>query len=372
MITILFACRNFNNMAGGIERMASMIMNEMVKRGHKVDLITWDSNDSKSHYYLNPKISWHKIDLGSPNLKASWKLRLKRQLIIRKIIKESNPSVVIGFQVGTFLAIRLALLGLCIPTIAAERNSPDLFNFLKNGKKNRLLASLALSLSNIITVQFESYKNKYPFFLRSRIITIPNSINPCEKPAYPNEKIKTPKRILNVGRLSYQKNQLFLIRSFSLIASKNPEWILTLVGEGEYREKIENLIIEKNLCNRIELIGAVKDVDYWYQKSSFFVLPSLWEGFPNALVEAFREGLPAIGLSSTSGVNLLIKDKKNGLLVESKEINFALAMQEMINNYSFRKIAGKQANLLITQYQPNIIFDKWEDLFLKLSKLNEK
>ena len=57
MITILFACRNFNNMAGGIERMASMIMNEMVKRGHKVHLITWDSINSKSHYYLNPKIS---------------------------------------------------------------------------------------------------------------------------------------------------------------------------------------------------------------------------------------------------------------------------------------------------------------------------
>ena len=56
------------------------------------------------------------------------------------------------------------------------------------------------------------------------------------------------------------------------------------------------------------------DVDYWYQNSSFFVFPSLWEGFPNALVEAFREGLPAIGLRSTSGVNQLIVDKKNGLV----------------------------------------------------------
>ena len=62
----------------------------------------------------------------------------------------------IGFQVGTFLAIRLALLGLFIPTIAAERNSPDLFKYLKNGKKNRFFSSLALSLSNVITVQFES------------------------------------------------------------------------------------------------------------------------------------------------------------------------------------------------------------------------
>ena len=372
MITILFACRNFNNMAGGIERMASIIMNEMVKRGHKVALITWDPTNSTSYYYLNPKIAWYKLNLGSPNLKASWKLRLKRQLVIRKIVKELNPSVVIGFQVGTFLAVRLALLGLFIPTIAAERNSPDLFKYLKNGKKNRFFASLALSLSNIITVQLESYKNKYPFFLRSRIITIPNSIKPCKKPAYPNERIKTPKRILNVGRLSYQKNQLFLIRAFSLISTKNPEWVLTLVGEGEYRKKIEKLIIEKNLSSRIELIGAVKDVDFWYQNSSFFVFPSLWEGFPNALVEAFREGLPGIGLLSTSGVNQLIINKKNGLLVESKEINFALAMQQMINNHSFRKKAGKEANLLITQYPPNIILDKWENLFLKLSKLNKK
>ena len=73
MITILFACRNFNNMAGGVERMASLIMNEMIKRGHKVVLLTWDPINANSHYYLNPKICWHKLDLGSPNEKASWK-----------------------------------------------------------------------------------------------------------------------------------------------------------------------------------------------------------------------------------------------------------------------------------------------------------
>ena len=368
MLKILFACRNFNNMAGGIERMASIIMDEMVKRGHKVTLLTWDPINSNSHYALNPEICWHKLDLGPSNKKASWILRFKRQLVIRKIVKEENPSVVIGFQVGTFLAMRIALLGLNIPTIAAERNSPDLFNYLRNGTIHRFLASLALSLSNIITVQLESYKYKYPLFLRSRIVTISNPIYPCKEPAYPNEGIKPPKRILNVGRLSYQKNQLFLIRSFALIASKNPDWKLTLVGEGEYRENIERLIIEKGLINRIDLIGAVKEVDYWYQNSSFFVFPSLWEGFPNALVEAFREGLPAIGLSSTSGVNQLIVNKKNGLLVESKEESLALALQEMINNLSFRKKAGKEASFSIEEYPPNAIFNQWDNLFSSVSK----
>ena len=368
MITILFACRNFNNMAGGVERMASIIMNEMVDRGHKVALLTWDPIKSNSYYYINPKITWYKLDLGSPDIKASWLLRLKRQLTIRAIIKEVKPSVLIGFQVGTFIAVRLALLGLFIPSIAAERNSPDLFKYIKNGKKNRFFASLALSLADVITVQLDGYKKKYPFFLISRIVTISNPVKPCEFPSFPNEMMETPKRILHVGRLSYQKNQLFLIRSFSLIASKNPGWNLTLVGEGEYRKDIEKLINEKGLSNRVELIGTVKEIDYWYQNSSFFVFPSLWEGFPNALVEAFREGLPAIGLSSTSGVNQLIIDKKNGLLVNSEEKAFAYAMQKMIDNKSFRKSAGKQASFLIESYPPNAIFNQWENLFLELSK----
>ena len=368
MSTILFACRNFNNMAGGIERMASIIMNEMVSRGHKVILLTWDPINSNSYYTLNPEIKWHKLDLGPSNLKASWLLRFKRQLRIRKIVREEKPSVMIGFQVGTFLALRLASIGLRISTIAAERNSPDLFNFKKNGKINRFLSSLVLLLSDVITIQLDTYKKKYPLFLRSKILTISNPVYPCIKSAYPNNVIKTPRRILNVGRLSYQKNQLFLIRSFTLNALKNPNWYLTLVGEGEYRKKIEKLIEKKGLNNRIHLIGAVKDVDYWYQNSSFFVFPSLWEGFPNALVEAFREGLPAIGLSSTSGVNQLISNKRNGFLVKPQEIAFASAMQEMINNKSFRKKAGKKASFSIRNYEPKKIFNQWENLFLSLSK----
>ena len=57
-------------MAGGIERMASIIMNEMVRRGHKVILLTWDPINANSYYELNPEIIWHKLDLGAPDLKA--------------------------------------------------------------------------------------------------------------------------------------------------------------------------------------------------------------------------------------------------------------------------------------------------------------
>ena len=372
MLTILFACRNFDMMAGGVEKMSSLIMNDMVKRGHKVILLTWDNSLSVSHYELNPEIKWIKLDLGSPNIKANYFLRFKRQIKIRKYIKEINPSLVIGFQVGTFIAMRLSSFGLSIPFIAAERNSPDLFKFQRQGFKNRFLASLALFSSDIITIQFENYKYKYPFFLRSKIITIANPVYPKKYPIFPNELNNPPKRILNVGRLSYQKNQLFLIRSFSLIAENNPDWILTLVGEGEYRSVIERLILEKGLKKRIELIGAVKDVEIWYQKSSFLAFPSLWEGFPNALAEAFREGLPAIGLSTTSGVNQLLIHNKNGLLTTNSEIEFSKALQEMINKPCFRKKAGRFASKSVKKYIPKLVFNKWEKIFLNLSRDKNK
>ena len=368
MLKILFVCRNFNQMAGGIERVSSLIMNEMIRRGHQVFLLTWDQADSTTHYILNPKIKWIKLNIGEARNKANWHIRVSRQIKIRKITKELKPSVAIGFQVGTFIAIRSALLGLGIPIIAAERNSPDLFKFQRKGLRNKFFSSIALLFASRITIQFENYKEKYPFFLRGLMSTIHNPVEAINKPALPNENEYVPKRILNVGRLSYQKNQLFLIRSFALISRQNPDWILTIVGEGEYRERIQSLIIQEKLQDRIELIGAVKDVDFWYKKSSFLALPSLWEGFPNVLVESFRQGLPAIGLQKTSGVNQLIKHNHNGLLVKDKEHNFASAMQKMINNEILRKSTGRASLESIIYYEPKKIFNKWENLFKKLSK----
>ena len=115
--------------------MSSLLMNEMDNRGHKIFLITWDKSNAISHYPLNPGITWIKLNIGTSSLKADWILRLKRQFLIRKHVKNIKPSVAIGFQVGTFIALRTALLGFFIPTIAAERNSPDLFNFVENRKK---------------------------------------------------------------------------------------------------------------------------------------------------------------------------------------------------------------------------------------------
>ena len=366
-LSILFVCRNFHQMAGGIERMATLIMNQMVQRGFRVGLITWDPSGAEAHYTLDDSIDWMKLDLGKTEDKAGWAIRLQRQIALRSMAKEFRPDVAIGFQVGTFLAVRTAMLGLGIPMIAAERNSPDLFDFVTGGKKQRQRAELVLRMADCVTVQLDGYLEKYPDKLRDRIVSIPNPVQPISNPAFPNEDTNPPKRILHVGRLSYQKNQTFLVKAFALIAKENPDWLLTLVGEGEKRADLERLINDLGLDEQVELVGAVIDVDEWYRNSAFLAFPSLWEGFPNALVEAFRQGLPAVGLEQTAGVNELLRHNDTGLLITGDEMSFASAMQSMINDLAFRQCAGRNAQASVLIYEPEAIFEQWATLFNKLA-----
>jgi len=366
--SILFVCRNFHEMAGGIERMATLMMNEMVQRGFRVGLITWDQADAVPHYELDSSVEWMKLDVGSPLEKAGWGQRFRRQIVLRRMARRFKPDVAIGFQVGTFLAARTAMLGMRIPLIAAERNSPDLFDYVSNGEKLRRRADLVLSMADCITVQLESYRAKYPENLRSRIVSIPNPVSPPDNFELPNSRETPPKRILHVGRLSFQKNQVFLIKAFSRVAASNPDWVLTLVGEGEKRYEIESLVQQLELSGRVELVGAVTDVDKWYSKSSFLAFPSLWEGFPNVLVEAYRHGLPALGFEQTAGVNELLRHKETGLLTECDEAAYAKGLQAMIDDPVFLQAAGRNAQNTVLRYAPKDIFDQWASLFIRLAR----
>jgi len=91
-IKVVFACRNFDSMAGGIERMATNIMNSLVDRGFDVSLITWDTSSAIAHYPLHPSISCYKLVIGSPFTTSSWLQLLKRQLRIRSLSKKIRLS----------------------------------------------------------------------------------------------------------------------------------------------------------------------------------------------------------------------------------------------------------------------------------------
>ena len=98
----------------------------------------------------------------------------------------------------------------------------------------------------------------------------------------------------HVGRFMTQKNHGFLIDVFAEVYKRDNDSILVLVGDGELRGKIEERVECLNLKESVCFLGGREDVNELYQAMDVFVLPSLYEGLPVALVEAQFAGLPAV------------------------------------------------------------------------------
>lgn len=366
---LLFVCRKFDRVVGGVERMAVMLMNAMCERGHQVSLLTWDRANAEPYYPMDSRIRWHCLDMGDPMVVAGWGLRLARMARIRSLAAWERPDVVIAFQHGPFMTVRLAVLGLGLPVIAAERNAPSRFDHTRAGRHRKLLFQ-TFRLAAKVTVQLESYKDDYPAYLRPRIVTIPNPVQPAAAFATPSGRPGGPKTLLTVGRLSYQKNQEVLVRAFACLATDFPDWRLRIVGDGEDHAKLERLVGELGIASRVDLAGPVRDVSAEYVAAHLFCLPSLWEGFPNALAEALTHGLPAVGFRGCSGVNELIRPGENGLLVDDDVDDGALskALRSLMLDGQVRATLGREATKISEDDAPDGIFARWQYLFESVTR----
>ncbi|PZQ45827.1 MAG: glycosyltransferase family 4 protein [Micavibrio aeruginosavorus] len=368
---LLFAYRAFDNIAGGVQKTSVDLMNEMVGRGHEVHLLTWDNANATSYFPLHENIEWHKIDTGSFKKRATWMARIQRMMRVRKLVSNICPDVVIGYQDGMFVAMRLYTAFMNVPVIAAERNAASRFQYIQAGKHKNLVFQ-SFRLAKFITVQCQSYPNDYPAYLRHKIRVISNPVYPAKCVAEPEGPNIDNKILLSVGRLGFQKNYAILVKAFAEIAAQFPDWTLKIIGEGEDRAKLESLIKSKKLTQQILLPGTTESVSEQYCSAHLFCLPSRWEGFPNALAEAMAHGLPCVGLDSCSGVRDLINPSRNGYLAKSQNDHDYKALSETLKkamtDHTTRKIMGENARNDMTQYDPSVIYTMWENLFLESMK----
>lgn len=367
---LMFAARAIDRMAGGVERMIIALMNAMVDRGHQVALFTWDQAGAEAFYPMSPAISWHRLDMGDPDLRAGPGLMLRRAGAIRAVVRQHRPQAIVCFQHGPFLALRLYTLNLGIPLVVAERNAPTRFDHSREGR-HRSLIFQTLRLARRIAVQLESYRELYPAFLHDRIVAIPNPVFPVAARARPDQPGADGRyHLLSVGRLGYQKNYQVLLRAFALVAPRFPGWCLTIVGEGEDRQALERLVRQYDLADRVSLPGVSADIAARYTAAQAFCLPSRWEGFPNALAEAMAHGLPSVGYAGCAGVRDLIVDGRTGLLAPGNDdgASLAEALASVMGDPAQRATMGAAASRSVSAFAPDKIFDMWQQLFAEAAR----
>lgn len=340
-------------MAGGAERMISALANCYAKQEIEVSIAV--INNNFSFYPLNPQVSLLKIgdSKNSQNLYQAIKNNLEIILSTRQALKEVKPDCVICFGINYVVYSLVAKIFLNIKVIGSERSNPysSPKGFWDNIKK------FVSPLADGYIFQTNGAKRYYPRSVQKKCEVIQNGILIDSLPAdiVPlNERIQNS--ICAVGRLAAVKDFDKLIFAFAQFLKMHPSYTLTIYGEGEDRGKLEELINNLHLYEKVFLAGRISNILEEVSKREIFILSSRYEGMPNALIEGLACGCGCIATDCDFGPSELIQDGKNGLLVPVGDIDaMTSAMQKLASNRPLlEKIAKNALNIRNTHSMEKI------------------
>ena len=181
---------------------------------------------------------------------------------------------------------------------------------------------------------------------------------------------KPERDIICVARLEYAKGIDVLLHAWGRIMHAPAEWRthlkprLLLVGEGKLRPQLERIVAELGIQDSVEFLGLRTDVIDLLQQSWSFVLPSRWEGMPNALLEAMACGLPCVA-TRVSGSEDIISDGVNGLLVEPEQpAEMAQALCRVIEDTDLAQRLGQEGHATVVRdYRLTTVVEKCVELY---------
>ena len=188
----------------------------------------------------------------------------------------------------------------------------------------------------------------------------------------PRNTQKEENSIIWIGRLVPEKGLIYLLKALNIIVNKYKIKVKAIiVGDGPQKPELLDLIHKYDLSQYVHLTGILnkKEVAHILNKAQLFVLPSLKEGLPKALLEAMASGLPAIA-SNISGINEVIKNHYNGLLVQPQNPQqLAEAITYLLSNPTLIKKLGANARKsIIRKYSWLHILAKLDQVYTEVSK----
>lgn len=168
----------------------------------------------------------------------------------------------------------------------------------------------------------------------------------------------------HIGRLSLQKNHIFILKVFAHLLKINPSVHLVLVGGGEWHDKVIKWIEEYKIGDHVTLTGVVSNPQVWYQAFDVFFMPSLWEGLPVTGIEAQAADLPCL-FSSAITREVEILPKAEFMSLNEPQDKWADKLNDMLLNIQSRKDQTE----LITNSHYNIEHEakRLQELYINLT-----
>ena len=358
---------------GGIERVISNKANYLVKHGYEVCIVTTEQQRRKPAYPMDRKIQHYDLGINyslkphSSYVAKIWSYvtkTYKHQKKMGQLLKTLNADIVIStFGTETYILPKMKDESKKIVELHSSKrgllysNRTGLLGVFDKWLGSRMVRAIK-RYDNCVVLTKETMAD-WPDFT-NKITVIPNAQTfQCEQPA-----LLKSKKVIAVGRYSYEKGFDRLIKAWDIISKEIKGWTLHIIGEGGYREALQNQIDELGLSQCVFLDGLRNDMKEEYLDASMFVLSSRFEGFGMVLLEAMSCGVPAVSFDCPCGPKDLITDGENGYLVEDDDIEkLADRIVYLIRHPEKRKEMGAMAYKRSADYSEDKIMKQWMELF---------
>lgn len=325
--------------SGGAERQLTYLSMLLKKAGHDVSVVTWISTDFYASFLAENHVPHYQL----PSAKA-----VSRTLSFIKLVKNQRPDWVISFLPGANKMGCIAKLFLPFHLIISERNFT--FNWTTERKFTHYLYAITDYLVANSVSEAQNIKRHFPL-LGKKTLSIPNMIDSKKfSPTRVKEESISkdrPLKIIGVGRLAPQKNIEGAIRAFKKVVETRKNCIFEWYGTGKdmaYVRHLQNIVKEEGITKEFKFMGENSAINKIYPTGDIFCLTSLWEGYPNVVVEAMSSGLP-IACSNIYENPHIVQEGVNGFLFNPQNIDeIADALRKLIDLPSEARISMGRVN----------------------------
>jgi glycosyltransferase involved in cell wall biosynthesis len=299
---------------------------------------------------------------------------------LAEIIKTEKPDVI---QANAGDTLKYAVFSKIIyrwrqPIVF--RNASTISLYIKSWSQRKWNSFLFHFVDKIISVSNTSaldFSTLFPAY-KHKVTMIPIGIEHTESPVGLNGREKQRVhligkgiKIVHVGGFTFEKNHTGLIDIFELVLRADPNAILYLVGDGPLKQKIEELVKLRRLASNIKLCGFQNNPMDYIRSADVLILPSIIEGLPGVLLEAFYCKTPVVAYD-VGGIKEIVHNNKTGRLIQKDDIHaFSNAIldasQKSTQNQEFVENAYK---LVMSKYLNTKIADQFMGVYRSLAVLN--